>query len=111
MDLQVFSEMVVQELSLSKDVETAKDQFEKDRLPEFISYKDDGCDISPSCLRCPLPKCRYDDPGWFRREVKAKRDQEVLKVKAEEGLGPSELAAKFGVSRRTIHRILKEHKV
>ena len=107
MDLRVFREVVAQGLGLAERDESSNGQNEKDRLPEFIPYKDDGCDISPSCLQCPLPKCRYDDPGWFRREVKAKRDQEVLKMRDEERLGPSQLAARFGVSRRTIHRILK----
>jgi len=23
-------------------------------------YKDDGCEYAPSCLDCPLPKCRHD---------------------------------------------------
>jgi len=23
---------------------------------------DDGCEYSPSCLLCPLPVCKYDDP-------------------------------------------------
>ncbi len=81
----------------------------QDPLPESTQYRDEGCDISPSCLRCPLPRCRYDDPGWLRREAKARRDQEVLRMQGAEGLGPMELAARFGVSRRTIHRILHEY--
>ena len=80
-----------------------------DHLPEFTQYRDDGCDISPTCLRCPLPKCRYDDPGWLGREAKAKRDSEVLALRQEEGLGPTELAKRFGLSRRTIHRIIREN--
>ena len=31
-----------------------------DMLPEHFPYRDDGCDVSPSCLRCPLPRCKYD---------------------------------------------------
>jgi hypothetical protein len=23
---------------------------------------DTGCDASPSCLRCPLPRCKFDEP-------------------------------------------------
>jgi hypothetical protein len=23
---------------------------------------DKGCEVSPSCLRCPLPQCVYDEP-------------------------------------------------
>lgn len=25
-------------------------------------YADTGCELAPSCLRCPLPACRYDLP-------------------------------------------------
>ena len=35
---------------------------ETGRLPE-----DTGCEVAPKCLECPLPQCRYDDPGWFQR--------------------------------------------
>ena len=34
-----------------------------DSLPEYARYRDDGCDISESCLTCPLPRCRYEEPG------------------------------------------------
>ncbi len=29
---------------------------------EFEYIGDDGCEYSPTCLRCPLPLCKYDDP-------------------------------------------------
>ena len=29
-------------------------------LPEHASYKDTGCDLAPSCLSCPLARCRFD---------------------------------------------------
>lgn len=25
-------------------------------------WRDTGCDLNPSCLACPLPVCRHDDP-------------------------------------------------
>ncbi len=34
----------------------------KDALPEDSPYFDDGCDVAPSCLACPLVRCRYDYP-------------------------------------------------
>ncbi len=34
-----------------------------DALPEHTRYNDNGCDLYPSCLRCPLPRCRYEEPG------------------------------------------------
>ena len=32
------------------------------RVVREAEYSDDGCEYSSSCLRCPLPRCRYDDP-------------------------------------------------
>ncbi|MFQ5874543.1 MAG: hypothetical protein ACE5JL_12185, partial [Dehalococcoidia bacterium] len=110
MDMRAFRELVTDE---PRSVETAAPNPPhpgRDLRPEFIRYRDDGCEVSPSCLRCPLPRCRYDDPGWLRREAKARRDREVLTAHRSEGLGPSELARRFGLSRRTIHRILRMQK-
>lgn len=109
MDLREFRELVVEEVVPTEYSAPVQSDASGDRRPEFVHYRDNGCEISPSCLRCPLPQCRYDDPGWLRRQIKGKRDQQVLKAREEEGLGPSELAERFGLSRRTIHRILKEH--
>ena len=36
-----------------------------DAMPEFYHYEDTGCEVSSSCLDCPLPQCKYDDPAWF----------------------------------------------
>ncbi len=78
-----------------------------DALPERFTYKDDGCEVSPSCLRCPLTRCRYDDPGWLRRDARRRRDHEVLRLRQEEGKDVEQLSERFGVSARTIHRIIK----
>ena len=32
----------------------------KKREEDFVA--DDGCEYSSSCLQCPLPACKYDDP-------------------------------------------------
>ena len=39
-----------------------------DTVPEFYHYEDTGCEVSRSCLNCPLPRCKYDDPIWFQRQ-------------------------------------------
>ncbi len=78
-----------------------------DSLPEFYPYRDDGCEVSPSCLNCPLPKCKYDDPGWYQRERRRQREQQVLQIMARESLTVPEVARRFGVSQRTVFRILK----
>ena len=77
-----------------------------DVVPEHYSYQDTGCEISPSCLRCPLPQCKYDDPGWLQRERKRERDQEVLSALHQHRLSVPEAAVRFALSERTIFRIL-----
>ena len=32
---------------------------------------DTGCQHAPSCLNCPFPVCKDDDPGWFVRNAKS----------------------------------------
>ena len=38
-----------------------------DKLVTQSIYTDTGCDVSPSCLACPLPACKYDDMAGYRR--------------------------------------------
>ena len=54
-----------------------------DTLPENTRYRDDGCDISPSCLECPLSLCKYDDPGWMQRESKRVRDDAIYRARLD----------------------------
>ncbi len=84
-----------------------------DALPERCQYQDDGCEVSPSCLRCPLPRCKYDDPGWLNRRAREQRDGRILRVWLEGGTPVDSLARRFGVSERTVFRILAtvRHKV
>ncbi len=81
-----------------------------DTLPENVSYRDDGCEVSPSCLTCPLVVCKYDDPGWLRRIGRLSRDLRVVEVRRRDGLSVPELAARFGLSSRTIHRIIQSER-
>ena len=81
-----------------------------DALPEHYPYRDDGCDVAPSCLYCPLPWCKYDDPVAYHRELRESRDMEVIQVKRNQGKSVPQLAQHFGLSQRTIHRILERTK-
>lgn len=81
-----------------------------DSLPESFPYRDDGCHVHPHCLTCPLPQCIYDDPGWLQRERRRSRDQEVLLVREREELSVPQLAHRFGISERTVFRILSRTK-
>jgi sigma-70-like protein len=68
---------------------------------------DEGCEFSPSCLDCPLPRCRYDDPDWFRRWLTQQRDRQVLEASHQHKLSIRELADRYSVTERTISRMLQ----
>ncbi len=76
-----------------------------DALPEYLEYRDGGCDLAPSCLRCPLVRCRYDEPGGARKFLQASRDEAVC-YRRREGVGIDALAAEFSISRRSVFRVL-----
>jgi hypothetical protein len=78
-----------------------------DALPEYMDYADSGCDLYPSCLSCPLPRCRYDDPGGAAAMLRGGRDASILRLAGEDGMGVERLAEMFGLSRRTIFRVLR----
>ena len=80
-----------------------------DLPPEYCHYRDDGCDLAESCLRCPFPRCIYDEPGGRQHWLKRRRDREVIRMFYQEGKGVKELAGVFGVSRRTVQRALKRY--
>ena len=79
-----------------------------DILPELYPYRDDGCEIAPHCLNCPLPRCKFDEPGWYQREMRDQRDQRIFQVRRIEGLTVPELSRRFGVSQRTVFRALRQ---
>ncbi len=78
----------------------------RDALPEHTNYHDSGCDLHPSCLSCPLVRCRYDEPGSARRLLSGDRDNEVLAMQRTGGRSIEMIARQVGVSRRTVFRIL-----
>ena len=77
-----------------------------DVVPEHFSYRDDGCEVSSSCLKCPLPQCKYDDPTWFQREKRKERDGDVLATMRRNHLSVPQVATRFEISQRTVFRIL-----
>jgi hypothetical protein len=84
------------------------DDLELDLPPEYCHYQDNGCEFADSCLDCPFPDCLYDQPGGKQRWLKTLRDEAVLRMFNDQGKRVKELAVMFGVSRRTIQRILKQ---
>ena len=85
--------------------DAAKPRVRSDALPEFTRYRDNGCDVHPSCLSCPLPRCRYEEPGGLRALLNKTRDEQIANQRAS-GVPVAELATRFGVSRRTVFRVL-----
>ena len=80
-----------------------------DSLPESFPYRDDGCYLHQHCLTCPLPQCIYDNPGWLQRQRRRGRDQQVLAAREREQLSVPQVAAKFGISERTVFRIISRN--
>ncbi|MFB3120002.1 MAG: transposase family protein, partial [Stenotrophomonas maltophilia] len=76
-------------------------------VPEFFHYEDTGCEVSLSCLNCPLPQCKYDDPAWFQRYQRLSKDLIVLTAMQSENLTVDEAAERFSVTVRTIFRIMR----
>ena len=79
---------------------------ERDSRPEFVHYKDEGCELAPSCLECPFDRCLLEE-GGVATVQKKERNQEIKEL-AEKGMTVPELAEKYGVSDRTIQRVLSK---
>ena len=78
-----------------------------DDVSEFYHYEDTGCEASDSCLDCPLPFCKYDDPVWYQRNRRLARDFRILQVMTQESLSIEEAAERFSVTARTVFRIMQ----
>ncbi len=95
--MQAVSESTVAEANL---------RLHRDALPEQLDWRDDGCEVAPACLECPLPRCRYDEPGGLRGLLNESRDAEVLQARSR-GQTIGEIATRFDISRRSVFRILR----
>jgi len=68
-------------------------------------YPDTGCELSPTCLDCTQPVCRYDLPAVSARQPRNEaRDKELVRLKATHTANA--LAKRFNLSRRQVFRIL-----
>jgi hypothetical protein len=95
---------------LMMPVSPPKPRSRHDSLPEYARYRDDGCDISESCFTCPLPRCRYEEPGGLRALLNETRDREIVQLRLT-GVRVEELAGRFGISRRTVFRVIGSTKL
>ena len=74
---------------------------------EFYHYEDTGCEASDSCLDCPLPMCRYDDPAWYNRNRRLARDFRIVQAMQQESLSVEETAIRFSITARTVFRVIQ----
>lgn len=81
---------------------------ESDLPPEFCQYRDEGCEVEPSCLSCHLPRCIHDDPARSR-ELKHRRRDDEVRWAHKTGANVAALARRFQISRRTVYRILRRN--
>ncbi len=88
-------------------MELERDNIELDLPPEYCRYHDEGCEFADSCLNCHLPKCIYDEPGGKRHQLKRFRNKEIARLFTAEGREVKELAIRFGISQRTVQRVLR----
>lgn len=77
-----------------------------DLPPEFRRYRDEGCDVAPSCLKCPFPRCLEEDAHGKKKMITRRRAQEMNSLFTSGQRNIGELASIFGVSRRTVERSL-----
>lgn len=75
-------------------------------LPENTSYADTGCELAPSCLKCPLHLCKYDDPEWGKAASIARRDIDIVN-KHKMGMKAAKIATEVDASIRTVYRVLQ----
>ena len=74
-------------------------------------FVDDGCEVAPSCLSCPLSRCKHDAPDWYGWHLRRARDYQVWEAVCRLGLSTREAADRFGTTPRTIYRIAERVKV
>jgi DNA invertase Pin-like site-specific DNA recombinase len=67
---------------------------------------DEGCDLFPSCLNCPLPKCIEEAPKERRQVKLTARNKEIVELR-QKGAPIEIIAKRYGIGRRMVFRILK----
>lgn len=90
-----------------------------DTLAENTYYPDTGCRTADavmangqksSCLDCPFTgACKHDDPIWMEHQTRAKRDIEIAR-RHKNGESAVDLSPEYGISTRTIHRIIQHQR-
>ena len=74
-----------------------------DSLPEHTVYRDEGCHVAPSCLRCPLERCIYDRPAHADTAGRHGRNRRLRRL-ARRGWPVARLAHQFRLSPAHVRR-------
>lgn len=75
-------------------------------MPTIVDiYQDTGCEVTPYCLECILPQCKYDDPMWYQRWKRQRRNRQIIAALDEGMLTVEGIAQRFRLTPRTIFRI------
>ena len=86
------------------------DMLEEDLLPEYLHYRDEGCELAPSCLNCSFSRCIYEESRGKQRHLKELRNNEIYRLFYSEHQSVKEIAQRFGVSQRTVQRVVRKFK-
>ena len=81
----------------------------QDILPENGNYRDTGCHLHPSCLRCPRLLCIYDDPQINDRDLFIQERRAEIMRRLGAGEPVVHVAAQLGISTRTVHRTMQRN--
>jgi len=76
-----------------------------DSLPDDSNWKDHGCEFHPACLSCPLSSCIEEQPRGKQKLRMLARAGHMAQLKRQ-GKTTGEIARLFGVSQRTVQRVL-----
>ncbi len=98
-------------MSWKVSMKLAPGNFELDLPPEYCHYRDEGCELSKSCLSCPLPTCVYELRGGRQRWLKSQRNRAMVTEFTTQGREVKELAQSFGISQRTVQRVIRNHRI
>ena len=71
--------------------------------------QDRGCEIARRCTECPLPECRFDNPGMYRRYKRVRENEEMIQAVLQERLTNAQAARKYGGNPRTIGKLIIYH--
>ena len=78
---------------------------EPDVLPQDVQWRDQGCELFPSCLNCPRPRC-IEEEHRGKQKVRSQARSRHMAALREEGKTVRQVAELCGVSVRTVQRAL-----